>query len=41
MRTELLDLPDADLLDVLPLDNPVAWLFDQVRIGDDVVVYWS
>jgi hypothetical protein len=19
----------------------VAWLFDQVQIGDDVVVYWS
>ena len=26
VRTEVLDLPDADLLDVLPLDDPVAWL---------------
>ena len=33
MRTELLDLPDADLLDVLPRDSPVAWL----RRGEGMV----
>ena len=33
VRTELLDLPDAALLDVLPLDNPVAWL----RRGEGMV----
>jgi menaquinone-specific isochorismate synthase len=33
VRTELLDLPDADLLDVLPFDDPVAWL----RRGEGMV----
>jgi menaquinone-specific isochorismate synthase len=33
VRTEVLDLPVADLLDVLPLDDPVAWL----RRGEGMV----
>jgi menaquinone-specific isochorismate synthase len=35
VRTVLLDLPDADLLDVLPLDDPVAWL----RRGEGMVAW--
>jgi menaquinone-specific isochorismate synthase len=33
VRTVALDLPDTDLLDVLPLDDPVAWL----RRGEGMV----
>ena len=35
VRTVVLDLPDADLLDVLPLDDPVAWL----RRGEGMVAW--
>jgi menaquinone-specific isochorismate synthase len=35
VRTVRLELPDADLLDVLPLDEPIAWL----RRGEGMVAW--
>ena len=43
-RTVEVVAPDsmpASLLDLLPSDEPMAWLYDQVAVGDRVVVYWS